>query len=183
MATLPSVPGTFAFESTPSIALLNQLAYCVTFVNTNQAYTVLAATGSQSIGSSSATAVQWATPAINRDAGWVSGHATRYAAQTAGYYSLAAKIDFTSNATGARGLFFQVTTQGNNPNGPGLTTSFGGTSGVADQSTDTNLDISQQSPYLYLDDFVEVYAYQTSGGGLTLTAAGQWLVTLNSLGP
>jgi hypothetical protein len=183
MATLPSVPGTFAFESAPSIALLNQLAYCVTFLNTDQAYTVLSATGSQSVSSSTATAVQWATPSVNRDAGWVSGHATRYTAQTPGYYDMAAKIDFPSNATGARGLYFQVTTQGNNPGGSGLTTQFGGTSGVADQTTDTNLDISQQTPYLYLLDFVEVYAYQTSGGGLTLTAAGQWMITLNSLGP
>jgi hypothetical protein len=183
VATLPSNPVTFATGSTPSIALLNQLAYCVTFLNVNQAYTVLGATGSQSVSSSTATAVQWATPTVNRDAGWVSGHATRYAAQTAGYYDLSAKIDFPSNATGARGLFFQVTTQGNNPGGSGNTTQFGGTTGIADQSTDTNLEISQQSPYLYLLDFVEVYAYQTSGGALTLTAAGQWLITLNSLGP
>ena len=184
MATLPSVP-TFTFQEDPSIAVLNQLAAAVTFLNTNQALTLLTVAGSQTIATATDAAVQWAALGVpvNRDSGWASGTSTRYTSRTPGYYDMAAHVDFASNITGYRHAYFQVTTGANNPGGAGLTSVFSGVAVNADESTDTHVQISALSFYLYVLDYVEVYAYQTSGGALGISSASQWMITLDSLGP
>ena len=90
---------------------------------------------------------------------------------------------WASNATGNRQAYFQVTTGANNPGGAGLTTAFGAVAGLTDGTGNpTRFTLAALCPYLYLLDYLEVYAYQNSGGALN-TAACSWQVTLESLGP
>ena len=143
MATLPTVPS-FTFEETPSIATLNQLAYCVTFLNTLPAYCELE--GSPNVGSGSATALQWPTKVTDRDSGWTSGSNTRYTAQTPGYYDLSACIDFAANTTGGRIGYFQVTTGSGNPGGAGNTTIFGDKAVGPSNTAVTSITLATVSP-------------------------------------
>lgn len=182
MATLPTVPGSFAFGSDPSIATLNQLAYCATFISTVPAYMAGAAGGSQTLVTSTETVIQFAA-STDRDSGWSGGATARYVAATPAYYDCSAHLDFASNSTGWRHGYFQVTTGASNPGGAGNVSAFGGVSANADTSTDTHLQFSQQSPYLYIGDYVQVIGYQTSGGNLAIGSASQLFITLESLGP
>ena len=180
MATIPTVPS-FVTGETPSIAKLNQLASCVSFIYTIPAFGQLTGSG-QSLTNNTATALTWSVT-TDRDTGWAAGHPTRYTAQTPGYYQLDALAAWASNATGNRQAYFQVTTGANNPGGAGLTTAFGAVAGLTDGTGNpTRFTLAALCPYLYLLDYLEVYAYQNSGGALN-TAACSWQVTLESLGP
>ena len=179
MATIPTVP-TITSNSTPSIATLNQLASCVSFACTIPAFATL--TGSQTLTTATTTALTWTT-GTDRDGGHSNSvNPTRYTAQTPGYYDLSADVEFASSATGTRLAYFQVTTGANNPGGAGNTTAFGLKCTTPAGGTPARLSIGMLSPYLYLLDYLEVYAYQNSGGGLS-TAICYWELTLESLGP
>lgn len=179
MATIPTVP-TITTGSTPSIATLNQLAACVTFVSVLPAFATLS--GSQTLPSTPATALTWTT-ITDRDGGHSNSvNPTRYTAQTPGYYDMSASVTFASNASAPRLAYFQVTTGPNNPGGSGNATLFGGSMTQPAGSLATRVTIGQLSPYLYLGDYVEVYAYQNSGSGLS-TATCYWQLALVSLGP
>lgn len=181
MATVPTVPS-FAFQEDPTIAKLNQLAACVSFINSLPAYVSAVAGGSQSVASSTETVIQFVA-STDRDSGWSGGAVARYVAQTPAYYDFEAHLDFASNTAGLRHAYFQVTTGSGNPGGAGNTTQFGGCAVIADASTDTHVEIAQMSPYLYVNDYVQVFGYQTSGGALTIGNASQLFITLDSLGP
>jgi hypothetical protein len=180
MATIPVVPS-FVTGETPSIAKLNQLAACVTFVTVLPAYCAL--TASQTLTSASVTALTWTT-VTDRDSGHSNGtNPARYTAQSPGYYEMSCSVTFAASSTGARLAYFQVTTGSGNPGGAGNTTSFGAKYCPASSPTRlTTLGIGMTSPYLYLGDYVEAYAYQNSGGGLS-TATCYWELALVSLGP
>jgi hypothetical protein len=180
MAALPSYPASFAFESVPSIATLNEVAYAVTFLSTLPAYALLE--GSPTLTTATVTALAWPTKVTDRDGGWSSGSNTRYTAQTPGYYDLSACVEFASSSAGARIAYYRVTTGSNNPGGAGNTTNFADKACSAANATVTRLDLGAASPYLYLDDYVEVYAYQNSGGNLA-TGTNYWTIALISLGP
>ena len=178
MATLPTVPS-FVTGETPSIAKLSQLAYCVSFFNTIPAFGSFTDTG-QSIANNTNTALTW-TKVTDRDGGWAAGNPTRYTAQTAGYYQASALLSFNASATGGRAAWFQVTTGANNPGGAGLTQPFGYSDSGPDGTSVTGVRIGELSPYLYALDYVEVFAWQLSGGALMVSATFQ--VSLESLGP
>jgi hypothetical protein len=179
MATLPTVP-TFTFQEDPSITVLSELAAAVTFVSTLPAYALLE--GSPTLTTATVTALAWTTKVTDRDSGWASGNNTRYTAQTPGYYDLNACITFASSTTGARIAYYRVTTGANNPNGAGNTTIFGDKAVAAANATGNWITLGATSPYLYLLDYVEVYAYQNSGGNLA-TGTNYWTAALVSLGP
>lgn len=179
MAAVPTVPS-FVTGETPSIAKLNQLAACVSFVNYIPAFASM--TASQSMSSGSAAALSW-TEGTDRDGGHSnSTNPTRYTAQTPGYYDLDAYLNFEENSSGARLAYFQVTTGSGNPGGAGNVTQLGAKSSAASNSTPTRLNLGILSPYLYTGDYVEVYAEQTSGSTLN-PVSGYWQLALVSLGP
>jgi hypothetical protein len=175
MATIPTVPS-FTFQQAPSIAVLNQLASCVTFATRLPAWAAL--TGSQSLTNNTVTALSW-TAVTDRDGG-TSG--TEYIAQTPGYYELAAGVSFASNSTGVRLAYFVVTTGANNPGGSGHTTIFGTASAAASPTNVTRLSLGAVSPYLYLLDVLQVVAFQNSGGALA-AGTNSWNLALIGLGP
>jgi hypothetical protein len=175
MATIPAVPA-FTLGQTPTVTVLNQLAACVSFVNKLPAWASL--TGSQSLANNTVTALSW-TVVTDRDGG-TSG--TEYVAQTAGYYNLAAGVNFASNSTGIRLAYFNLTTGGLNPNGSGITTVLGVASTAASSTSVTRLSLAIVTPYMYQDDILQVVAFQSSGGALTAGANG-WFIALQSLGP
>lgn len=178
MATVPTVPS-FVTGETPSIAKMNQLASCVSFINSAPAFAQLTSSAT-AFTTNTVTALSWAK-VTDRDGGFSGGSPTRYTAQTPGYYNCDALVSFAANVTGDRFAYFQVTTGANNPGGAGHTTAFGGCCVQAAPSGVTNMTICQLSPYLYLLDYVEVYGYQQSGGNLN--CSGWWQMTFESLGP
>lgn len=180
MATLPTVPS-FVTGETPSIVKLNQLAGAAAFITTLPAWCQLSGSG-QNLTTGTVTALTW-TETDDRDNGHSnSTNPARYTAQTPGYYDLAADVRFAASGAGDRLAFFQVTTGANNPGGAGLITAFGALKTTADNTGTTNLAISMASPYLYLLDYVEVYAQQTSGGTLA-TDTCFFSIALAGLGP
>lgn len=178
MATVPTIPS-FVTGETPSIAKLNQLATCVSFIYAIPAYAVLTAS-SQSLANNASAALTWAKT-TDRDGGWAAGNPTRYTAQTPGYYQCDALALWASSAAGDRFAVFKVTTGVNNPGGAGLTTLFGGTAGQPSGVGTTRFTITQLSPYLYVLDYIEVYVYQSSGAAMNVS--GFWQLSLESLGP
>lgn len=178
MATLPTVPS-FITGETPNLAKLNQLAYCVTFISTIQAFGQFTNTG-QSIANNTNTAITL-TKVTDRDGGWAAGNPTRYTAQTPGYYHADAVVAFASAAGGARALWFQMTTGANHPGGAGQTFDFG----YATQSAPAGacrMSTGELAPYMYIADYLEVWCWQNSGGALN-TSAGALDISLTSLGP
>ena len=186
MATVPSVP-TFTAGSSPTYTTLNALGYAVQFALqpprvTLQQTNVAPVSGGQSISITTDTAIIWTVAVTDSDSGWTSGAATRYTAQTPGYYRLDAVWQAAAETTGSyRGARFRVTTGANNPGGPGLTTSFGSQRlPNVTSATGTNytaIGCSAISPYMYVLDYVELIAYaghaETTGftdGGSYMTA-------------
>ena len=179
MATIPTVP-TITTGQTPSIATLNQLAACVSFVYAIPAFATL--TGSQTLTTATTTALTWTT-GTDRDGGHSNSvNPTRYTAQTPGYYDLNCEVAFASNGTGRRYAYFQITTGSGNPGGAGNITQFGYVAADPAAALDAHLSLGGLSRYLYLGDYLEVYAYQNSGSSLS-TATCYWQLVLESLGP
>ena len=178
---LPVFPA-FAFGEAASIAKLNQLAYDAAFLLTPPGQVLLTSTGAQSIPNATLTAVTWNTATgSGPDTMWTAG--SQCTAQTPGYYDLDAQVNFTSNATGARQAMFRVTTGPGNPAGPGVTTIFGLFSATPSSGIFAIVTTGMTGPYMYAGDYVEVLAFQTSGGALNTVAGCQLAACLTSLGP
>jgi hypothetical protein len=178
MAVIAPIPS-FVTGETPNIVKLNQLAAAAAWVNAFPALAILEGTG-LSVNNAVATALTW-TAFLDRDSGF--NGLTQYVAQTPGYYLCTAMVDWAGNATGARQAYFQVTTGTGNPGGPGHTAAFGGIGTSAPAVTfDTIQPLSQDSPYLYAGDYLEIYGLQSSGGALA-TGVCTWTIALASLGP
>jgi hypothetical protein len=93
---------------------------------------------------------------------------TRYTAQYAGWYGFIGAIQFPTNATGVRAAIFYLN---------GVAYSIGPVVNAASGIT-TNVGHVYDIP-MNVGDFVELDAYQTSGGTLTLgassaTLSGKW---------
>lgn len=183
MAATPVFPA-FAFQEIASIAKLSQLAYDASFLLTPPGQVLLTSTVSQSIPNAANTAVTWNTATgSGPDVMWTSG--SQVTAQTPGYYDLDTQVTFPNNSTGARQVMFRVTTGPGNPGGAGNTTIFGLFSATPASGINTVVATGMTGPYMYAGDYVEVLAYQSSGGALSLPSPSvSWLaVCLVSLGP
>lgn len=84
---------------------------------------------------------------------------TRLTCKTAGLYLITAHVGFTANANGRRSIYLKK----NNTTWIGIV----GLPSVPDGVTSTLLEVTTQYQ-LDVDDFVEVYCYQNSGGDLTV---------------
>lgn len=88
---------------------------------------------------------------------------SRLTCKTAGKYRITANVQFASNATGYREVFFLVN----------------GTTAIADIIQDANASfattMSLSTTYeLAVNDYVEVRVYQNSGGALNVSAVGNY---------
>jgi hypothetical protein len=182
MAALPVFPA-FAFQSVPSIAVLNQVAYDATFTGTPPGQVLLTTSAAQSIPASTLTAITWGAAAnTGPDTMWTSG--SQLTAQTPGYYDLDAQVAYATSTSGAREIMFRVTTGASNPGGAGNTTIFGQSTATPISGNPSVVTTGVTSPYLYVLDYVEVLAYQTSSGALNTAAPWCLLAAcLISLGP
>ncbi len=186
MAAVPVVP-TFTAGSVVTAAALNQLGAAVQFLLTPpkavlQQTSVAPVLGGQSVAAVTATAIIWTVAINNGDSAWSAVNPTRFTAQTPGYYLFEAVWQSTAETSaGYRGGFFQVTTGANNPGGAGLTTAFGSARAAnvtsASGANYTAIGSALISPYLYVADYAEFFAYsshaETTGfadGGSYLTA-------------
>ena len=177
--TLPVFPS-FSFQETATTAKLNELAYDAAFLLTPP-QALLVSNSAQSIPASTLTAITWASATWAYPGTlWTSG--SRVTVQALGYYDLDTQVTYAANSTGARQVMFRVTTGPRQPGRRGNTTIFGLYSTVA--SSTPPLVTGMLSPYMYAGDYVEVLAFQSSGGSLnTATPWCQLAVCLISLGP
>lgn len=133
----------------------------------NHPMAVLRSSGTQSINNSSSTAVLLDVEDIDSDSGHsLVTNTSRYTSPTAGWFLITAYVPFAANATGLRQLEIRV-------NGSGITLSSTPTvgAGVATHcSTSTHYFLNGST------DFVEMFAFQTSGGALNI--GGQCRLTL-----
>jgi len=115
---------------------------------------VMRQTVAQSIPNATPTAILLDATDVDRD----GGHSTNtswYIANTAGWYQASAVVAFISNATGARFAWLQVNGATRKAEAAGPPSSGFET---AQNVTDTF--------FLNVGDYVEAYAYQSSGGAL-----------------
>lgn len=173
MGTVPVVPvfqaGTVVAGATGTNnmqALCTALTWCLT----GRPLARLQQAVAQTFTTATYTAVTWDTKIVDRDTGWSSGSNTRYTAQTPGIYLVSANIAWASNSSNLRAQYFQVTTGSNNPYGAAVTIPFGFASLPAAGNSGT---VSQAlTPYLYVNDYLQVFAYQNSGGNLNSFVTG-----------
>ena len=113
--------------------------------------------GAQSIADATTTAVIF--DAVRYDLGtyWTSGAATRLTAALDGYFAIGAWFDYATNGTGVRVL--QIRLNGTTTIAEDVRSAVTGTDTM--QTVDTNY-------YLTRGDYVEMLAFQTSGGPLNL---------------
>lgn len=137
----------------------------------------------QTIAQSPATATWTAVTFDTEDVDYDSGHSTtinpsRYTAVTAGWYSVSAVLWFTGNATGGRFGALAV-------NGSGGASLTGGISGsevghaTVPNSGNLSIPIPEQLVHLNASDYVELYAFQNSGGALATIVSGLTQPCLN----
>lgn len=119
--------------------------------------TSVAASVQQTLTTAVWTAVTFGTELIDTDGMWSSGSPTRLTVATAGRYDVHARIGFNGNATGVRDLKFYK-------NGVALSPHYSRETGSATGNTvelTAVLDLVE-------GDYIEVYAFQNSGGNLAI---------------
>jgi len=116
--------------------------------------------GTQTLTNATYSAVSFGSEQWDNRSMYNNTYPTRLTAQAAGKYRVEATIAFNGNATGARLINFRKNGNSNDRYGYQATPTVGaGLLTVV--SSSTTLDLAA-------GDYVEVYAYQNSGGNLTL---------------
>ncbi|WP_436772074.1 hypothetical protein [Yinghuangia sp. YIM S09857] len=117
-------------------------------------------TGSQLIpdAGSTFTPITLGVADIDTHGGWSAGAPARYTAQVAGVYQLAGSVSYNQVGGGGRGMVLRVN---------------GGTyvrgSGAFSAGSSSTITVPASAPrdwYLAVGDYVELCAYQTSGGAV-----------------
>lgn len=157
MATVPSEM-TFVAGSVLTAAQMNSnVRDAVNFVIAPP-LAVLRQVSPQSFGTGAWVSVTFDTEDIDRDGGHSNSvNPTRYTAQTAGWYLTQGTCSWAANATGGRQITF-----GTNGGATKFAKQFqpGNAGFIGSATTDA---IS----YLNVGDYIELFAYQSSGGNLS----------------
>lgn len=133
-------------------------------------------TTTQAISDNSETKVEFATETYDTNNNFDNATNYRYAAPANGYYQVNAQIAFAANSTGDRILTIKK-------NDTDFAKTFGNPrSGLPDYDGGqdftgyTGYGVCNYSDVIYLDatDYIEVYAYQNSGGSLNIVGDGLW---------
>jgi len=122
----------------------------------------------QTVTSSAATPVTFTAEDIDADVDGVGGHdnvtnPSRYTARYAGWYQVSGAIGYAANATGRRLTWWAV-------NGTAVNSSQ--TAGPATASLDCQVTARTKQIFLNVGDYVELVAWQESGGPLATLAGG-----------
>jgi hypothetical protein len=125
---------------------------------------VLRKNSNQTISNDSWTGLTWQTEDIDSD----NGHSTvtdtnRYTAQTAGYYLFASTVEFVGNGSGFRQVRFSVSSG-----------AVVGEHSIIMNGTGANTADINTCAYAFMNigDWVQVEAYQNSGGSLDVQNDG-----------
>lgn len=120
---------------------------------------ILTQSATQTIANTTATAVNWDAEVIDT----YNGHSTvtnnsRYTVQAPGWYSVNTTLDWGTNGTGNRILYVYL-------NGTQIPYAYVSMGAVTGNSTGHAIQTVVQCA---IGDYLETWAYQTSGGGLNL---------------
>lgn len=161
-------PANWNVGENPTSTILNaRIRDVVNFLKARP-HAVLRRTTSQSIANSFGESVQWTSEDLDTD----NGHSTvtnmqRYTVQSEGIYYLTAIVPFTGNASGRRDAYFRL--NGDINRRWGQMTLYPGSAGA---SAELCVAIAAHMK-LVVGDFVEVIAFQTSGGALNVVSSNQ----------
>lgn len=162
-------------DGTPNFGLLNQdlITNPATLRNANDAQVKVYRTTAVSVASDTHQFISWNAQSYEVTTGlWDSGDPTRLFAPTSGVYLLTVKMQWASSASGRRGCGYRV-------NGGGAEYDM-----QVNASSATSKQNGSDLIKLRTGDYVQVYAYQTSGVALNMTGGdeGNSSVTLTLLG-
>lgn len=122
-------------------------------------------TAAQTLADATGAAVNFDTEVVDYDAGHsTTTNTSRYTAQTAGYYMVSGAVGFVGNATGSRLAWLAV-------NGTAVN---GSEVGFGTVPNNGHVEITVPATLVYLNsgDYVQLFAYQTSGGNLNTFLSG-----------
>ncbi|MGW0805278.1 hypothetical protein [Nonomuraea sp. NPDC002799] len=159
-------PANWNVGENPTATILNlRIRDTINFLKARP-HAVMRRLSAQSIPHNTHTAIAWTAEDIDSD----FGHSTltqpeRYTAVSEGIYHLTATVIFGGNATGRRDAYFRL--NGDTTRRWGQTVGFPAQAGA---SPDIGLIIATHMK-LAVGDYVEVIAYQNSGGALNVVSS------------
>lgn len=116
----------------------------------------------QSVTSGLDTALTFNAAVSDNWNGWTSGSPTKYTIQVAGTYAVSASACWAGSASGERHSYLQVN---------GVTVIPGSGADLNSSSTNNITVVSPTVLYSFaVNDYVELYVYQSSGGALSTNA-------------
>lgn len=114
-------------------------------------------TTNQAVATATFTPISFDTTFYNVGGIWSAGSPTRLTAPVDGYYEVKGQVRWANNTTNTRGLWFQKNGTGNRIQGV-----YAPAMNSLEQSTSTVIQLTA-------GDYIEVLAYQDSGGSLNIT--------------
>lgn len=146
-----------------SAALLNAQVYNGLTYLLNPPTAAYQQTSSQSIATSTQTAITWPTPVLDPYGGYAAGTPTRYTAQVAGYYLISGSVSYVLNTAGNR--LAEI-----HKNGVAAAV----VQGAVPATTTGNAATVAVTGLIYMNgtgDYIELFAYQNSGAPVGTTAS------------
>lgn len=114
--------------------------------------------------------IPWDAASYDTDSYWSGGAPAKLTAPSTAHYHVSGNVRFASNATGVRQVYIGV--NGTTVQGSVLTTAVNG------QVTDINVGMDVA---LTAADYVELIAYQTSGGSINVVNAGATRLSIHKI--
>ncbi len=162
MATIPTLP--LFTSGIAKSGQFNRLRDAIAFWQ-NPPAAMIAGNAGQSLTSGAWALVAFPTTSYDTDSMVTS--TSRITIKTAGRYSIAAKVTIAANATGIRRIMVRKNAGGSSTGGTELYVETTGAIGAAGVKTPVSIPSGPEFQ-LAVNDTLEVFAYQDSGGALTI---------------
>ena len=165
MGTIPTPP-TFTAGQVLTASQCNQLVTCLNFW-ASPPRALLYNNAAQSVPNNTLTLITHNSETYDTDGmhDTVTNNSRLYA-RTAGYYAISAALSFVTNGTGTRGLQIRLNAAGSSSGGTLIyDLTFPAVSGA--QST---VVLPQFTYPMALDDYIELFGNQSSGGALNTSS-------------
>lgn len=165
MGTIPTPP-TFVAGQVLTASQCNQLVTCLNFW-TSPPRALASKSTNQSLSNNTLTLITWDVETYDTDGmhDTVTNNSRVYA-KTAGYFAISGAVQFNTNATGVRIAQVRLNAAGSSTGGTLLyDLTYSANSGYP-----TTVVIPSFTYALAVDDYVEVFAQQTSGGALNVNS-------------
>jgi hypothetical protein len=167
LATVPTPPD-FS-DGASSSSQLNQLRDAIKFLQ-RPPIAELRQAAAQTVTNTTWTAITFDTEDVDTDidgTGGTGGHSTssntsRYTARYAGWYDVGGGVGWSVNATGARGTYWSVN---------GIAQNGSHTLEAAVGVINAGYAARSIQVYLAVGDYLELFAWQSSGGNLNTSAS------------